>query len=344
MNQEDKFEYSKNHKFALRGLKILKDLNTKNFDRLDESLKNKILDFQLYIVEIDETQNPNFDPIDLFIRLNDKPYPIRENSFEMWNSWVIYDIIEEIKATTKKIKPWFYLRQLKDDNDRDRMENEELLTSLIFLEYSKQINDARKTLDLYQKAQRINGRIGSKSYISSLLLQVSEGADNSKEHWASAFKAIKNFIYKLKIVLLDQDKPDSELYPYISSELDTIFKAGKRTKYFRRVTQDFYLTWFLLSDLHIDLVKYARLEIKEALKDIFKYIKNIPESETDKQGGIRKFQELATELKLWYSSDKKGRLSAHEIAEHFSTIDKKPSREGPKFSADNIGLEDLFVI
>jgi len=45
-------------------------------------------------VEIGEQLNPQFNPVDLFIRLNDKPYPIKENSFEMWNSWVDAGVIE----------------------------------------------------------------------------------------------------------------------------------------------------------------------------------------------------------------------------------------------------------
>ena len=58
----NKSEFSKNHKFKLRGLKILGDLNGSTYDKLPPNLQNKILDFQLYMVEIDQTQNPNFDP------------------------------------------------------------------------------------------------------------------------------------------------------------------------------------------------------------------------------------------------------------------------------------------
>jgi hypothetical protein len=70
----------------------------------------------------------------LFIRLNDKPYPIRENSFEMWNSWVERDVIARIKENVNKHLSWFHLKIARNRNDRDRMENEELYTSLVYLE------------------------------------------------------------------------------------------------------------------------------------------------------------------------------------------------------------------
>src|SRR5690606_349924 len=111
IDEKGKSKSSKNHKFSLRKLKILKELDGKKFDALDEEQKNKIYDFPLYLVEIDESRNPQFDPIDLFIRLNDKPYPIRENSFEMWNSWVDIDIINFIKSLKSSVEDWFYLKQ-----------------------------------------------------------------------------------------------------------------------------------------------------------------------------------------------------------------------------------------
>jgi hypothetical protein len=302
INENRKSEYSKNHRFSLKGLKILRQLNSQTFEELDENFKNKILDFQLYIVEIDENQNPNFDPIDLFIRLNDKPYPIREHSFEMWNSWVNYTLIEEIKTLTQNLKSWFYLKQLKNENDRDRMENEELLTALTFLEYSKRINDPRKTFDVYQKKERLNARVGSKGYISALLLQISENDEKAKEEWAGAFSSIKSFVTKLKTILLDRDKDKVELQKYLSDELDSIFKANKTTRYFRRTIQDFYLMWHLISDLNLDIVKTNRLVIKEDLKKLFIFMKSIPETYWADGNGVKEYTRRVTEFKNKYTA------------------------------------------
>jgi hypothetical protein len=343
INENNKSEYSKNHKFSLRGLKILKQLNGSTFEKLDESLKSKILDFQLYIVEIDENQNPNFDPIDLFIRLNDKPYPIKEHSFEMWNSWVNYNIIEEIKIFTQKVKPWFYLRQIKNENDRDRMENEELMTILTFLEYSKRINDPRKTFDLFQKKERINARVNSKSYVSALLLQISENHENTKEQWFDSFKGIKSFINKLKIILLDKNVSESELSKYLGVELDNIFKANKKSRYFRRTIQDFYLMWHLISDINLEMVKLHRLGIKEDLKGLFTYMKNLPEDQWNNGDGVRTYINKVEDLKNKYSiSERRLRLTTEEVKEMIrnqggvSTISQAPIFEGDEIEIDHI--------
>lgn len=77
---------SNKHGFKLSNLRFLKQLNGKDIDgveELDPNYKDRIWDFQIDIVEINQSQNPNFTPIDLFLRLNSKPFPIEPNTFEM---------------------------------------------------------------------------------------------------------------------------------------------------------------------------------------------------------------------------------------------------------------------
>ena len=293
--------YSKNHKFNLRKLKILTELEGKKFDQIGEELKNKIYDFQLYVVEIDENQNPNFDPIDLFIRLNDKPYPIRENSFEMWNSWVDLDIVKLIKDFTNSAKSWLYIKQIKSSNDRDRMETEELITSLAFLEYIKITKDTRRILDIYQKSNRINARISDKAVISSSLLIISEKKDKNKDNFIEAIKQIRSFFKKVKYVLLDCDKSKDELFEYLRVEMDAIFKAGKNPKYFRRTMQDFYLLWYILNEINFEMIKLHRIEMKKEISQIFRYFKNIPEEEWKNSDGYNKFTSQVDNFKQKYS-------------------------------------------
>ena len=57
--------FQQDHNFKLKGLRILSDLNGKSFNSLDNNLQDKLLDFQLYVVEIDSKKNANFDQIDL---------------------------------------------------------------------------------------------------------------------------------------------------------------------------------------------------------------------------------------------------------------------------------------
>ncbi len=69
IDENEKTIYSKNHKFSIRKPRILKEIEGQRFDQLPEDQRNKILDFQLYVVEIEESKNPHFDPVDLFIRI-----------------------------------------------------------------------------------------------------------------------------------------------------------------------------------------------------------------------------------------------------------------------------------
>ena len=83
-------------------LKILKELKGKTIDDIPVKFKDKILDFEIDIIEIDGKQNPEFRPIDLFLRLNTKPYPIKENTFEMWNAYLDKKIIIKAKEISEK--------------------------------------------------------------------------------------------------------------------------------------------------------------------------------------------------------------------------------------------------
>jgi 5-methylcytosine-specific restriction endonuclease McrA len=346
IDEKGKSKSSKNHKFSLRKLRILKELESKKFDQLNEEQKNKIYDFPLYLVEIDENQNPQFDPIDLFIRLNDKPYPIRENSFEMWNSWVEVDVIQNIKNLKISIESWFYLKQLSKANDRDRMENEELLTSLIFLEYSVLIKDTRKTLDVYQKTDRLNARIGDKILITNLLMDITEDGNIKKPVFEQALKNTKSFIKKLKYILLDQDKTKDELFTYLKLELDDVFKAEKNPKYFRRTMQDFYFLWYFLSDINFEMVKFYRLDIKREIKNMFNYLKNIPEIDWKENKGMEKFMEETKSFKKKYKIDQrkitlteKDKLKLIQIQNNESSISGTPI-----FLGDDIEVDHEFPI
>lgn len=86
---------------------ILTDLNGKCFAQLDEDLQDKITSFDLWVIEINEKNNPDFEPLDLFIRLNNKPYPIKDDTFEMWNSYLDRDLINTIKSSYRNNASWF---------------------------------------------------------------------------------------------------------------------------------------------------------------------------------------------------------------------------------------------
>ena len=346
IDERGKSKSSKNHKFSLRKLKILKELDGKKFDALNEEQKNKIYDFPLYLVEIDEVRNPQFDPIDLFIRLNDKPYPIRENSFEMWNSWVDIDIINYIKSLKASIENWFFLKQLRTANDRDRMENEELITSLIFLEYSFISSDTRKTLDVYQKTDRLNARVGDKVLISNLLLELTENGNQKKATFDIATRNIKSFIKKVKYVLLDKDKSKDELFDYLRLELDEVFKAGKDPRYSRRTMQDFYFLWLMINEINFEMIKFHRLTMKSQIKEMFKYLKNIPLEDNTDNKGLNHFNKMLSDFKTSYRlSERKITLTENEKMKLIESQKNVSNISGaPIFLGDDIEVDHEFPI
>jgi hypothetical protein len=302
IDENNKTVTSKNHKFALRKPRILNELDGVKYDKLSEVQKNKILDFQLYVVTIEEVNNPDFDPIDLFIRLNDKPYPIREHSFEMWNSWADFELIKKIREVTNYSNSWFFLKQLKTSKDRDRMENEELITSLIFLDYYSGKKETRKIFDIYQKADRINARIGDKAYVSQLLNEASEFEQTKKEFLVS-IKNCESFIKKLKYILLDRDKKSDELFDYLKIELDNVLKGNRKTHSFRRTMQDFYILHHLINELNTEMVRYHRIAMKKEITEIFSYIKNIHENDLENGKGLENYFELHRQFKEKYKKD-----------------------------------------
>ena len=148
-------QLSNKHGFKLSNLRFLKELNGKDIDGVEEinpNYKDRILDFQIDIVEISQSQNPNFNPIDLFLRLNSKPFPIEPNTFEMWNAYVTKEYIEIIKTYAKQ-----YAGKLFKPVD-PRMKNEELITMLAYLAYIERKDGIKPGdyLNIFVRNQRIN--------------------------------------------------------------------------------------------------------------------------------------------------------------------------------------------
>lgn len=210
LNEKGQEDYSKNNNFSLKGLKILTDLNGSKFSALPENLSEKIYDFDLNIIEIDYKLNNAFKPVDLFIRLNNKPYPIKENSFEMWNSTVSLDVIQKIKDITEANIDWFYLRVVKKDRVNDRMENEEMITVLSYLDHLESTNSPIKGVEFYLKQDRLNSRITNKSGISNFLNSL-DSNPAKKNEFVDSINNTKTFIDKINLLLGDSNDKLSEL-------------------------------------------------------------------------------------------------------------------------------------
>ena len=271
VNEEGKRVKSEKNKYKLKQLRILSEWNNYDFENLDEELHDKIYDFNLSVVIIDEKLNPNFDNIDLFIRLNNKPYPVRENSFEMWNSYIDKDIISTIKANLDSHSNWFYLK--KPENDK-RMANYELYTTIAYLEYKKRkfgIDNIDQFLNIYQRNENINTRIKQKKDVTKLLDDVTVDRE-LKPVFMECIHKVEKFIDKLKN-LLSSGLEDFDLVTELNELLG--IKKSKRT------TQSFYSLWLILNQIDSLDCEELFVEIKQEIRDIIANMKNCTDNDVN---------------------------------------------------------------
>lgn len=238
-NENGQMVFSKNNSFKLKGLKILTDLNRKSYGQLTEDFKNKILDFTVDVIIIEERINAYFEPTDLFIRLNQKPYPIQQNSFEMWNATVDGDVIKEIKRVTKEYSSWFYIRETKENNRSDRMENEEFITILTYIKYNSLKESFDKIIGFFTRQNSITCRLTYKTGLTEFLQKLEKEAVE-KEQFIRSINDTEKLILKLND--LWDKKQDKEV-------LNAFLNVNDK-KIFRRSKQDFYIIWIVLASFN----------------------------------------------------------------------------------------------
>ena len=289
MDETGRLQYSKNNLFKLKGLKILSEFNGLRISGIDEEYKEKILDFLIDIIIIDQNVNPNFEATDLFIRLNNKPYPIQQNSFEMWNSTVDYSVIQLLKETTKKHQDWFYLREIKkEENERtDRMENEELITILSFLTYNHIQNELfDKVLGFFTRIDRITCRLKNKTSLSDFLNRLDQIASD-KEEFIYSIKYTDKLIETLKQIL--NNNVEKEFF-------NSFFNVKNSTNY-KRSFQDFYILWIILLSYNIAEFNYLTNTFYFDLAENLNLLKNADKIEINESY----LQSFVNKLKQFYN-------------------------------------------
>ncbi len=258
-NNQKQFSSKNGYSLSLKN-GILKNLDGKNVDNLEPELIKKINNFDLWIIEINHRYNKDFEPIDLFLRLNTKPYPIKENTFEMWNSYINKDFIEKIKIIMKENDKWFYFRK-----NNSRMENENTYTILVYLEYelSEISHSAPQQLDFYKIGDRINFRIKSKTEITKAL-----ESPELKDNLLLACDNLKtDFISKVKNIVEDTSNDNHDV---LNKNLELILNiSGKRTQ------QSFYALWYFLSKISLNSIQATKEEIRSDLGSLFVAMNNI---------------------------------------------------------------------
>ncbi len=268
-----KLQYAKINNFKLKKTNIL-NLRGNNYQALQESQQDLIQDFIIDEIIIDQSFNENFEPTDLFIRLNQKPYPIQVNSFEMWNSTVNKDIIQCIKEVTANNIEWFFIKENKNEiptERTDRMENEELVTLLAYINYSIDTDGVYdKVLGTFKRSDRITCRIKAKSQISDFLLKLDEDKlEKDKFMWY--INRMGERIELFKSLLCTADK----------QSLNDFFNV-KNSKTFRRSAQDFYIVWILMH--YVDRIDENNREtIKGYIISTLKQLKNTEGSLVDEK-------------------------------------------------------------
>lgn len=269
-------QLSNKHGFKLSNLRFLKELNGKNIEGVEElnpNYKDRILDFQIDIVEINQSQNPAFTPIDLFLRLNSKPFPIEPNTFEMWNAYVTKEYVEKIKAFAKQ-----YSGRLFRPVD-PRMKNEELITMLAYLAYIERKDGTKPGdyLNIFVRNQRINARFSTKQNITNKLGEIS--SDNDPV-FGEALNDVNLFIEKLKILC-------GENFENLNRMLG---HTKKNTQ--SRTNQNFYLLWIAIAHIELSRVHNEMERIFRSVRELFLISQDINDECFDTANFVRKLSDV----------------------------------------------------
>jgi len=242
---------------------ILKDLRGSTYAELDKTQQNKIRKSSIHIIEIKEENNPEFDPVDLFVRLNNKPYPIACDSFEMWNSFAPRSIIDLVRNAVRDNEKWFYFRK-----NNARMDNENLFSTLAYFQHQEKkigINEGQiapdKTVEVYGIGNRIACRFRTRNEITKLLygteLEDFRDTVNSLE-----FGFVSN-VYEI----LEGHRKNVNVLNKTFDEL-LCFEKGKRSQML------FYILWILLHDLACDVVRENRIDMFQDVNRICRLMDN----------------------------------------------------------------------
>lgn len=257
-DENGKMVSSSKDKFKLSKLRILTELNGLSIDTIDESFEDKIYEFPLDIIEIDESLNPEFSQTDLFTRLNSKPYPIKENTFEMWNAYIDKGIILRIKKIAST-----YENKIFRSKDT-RMKVEELITSLAYLDYRMKEEGIEFThvLDIYKRYNRFCARIMSKENVTRILTEIS---NNNPQKFLESVDSVETFISKIYLLINNDINNLGKLFAH--SKKGTLFKTD----------QNFYFLWMMLFNIEFNDLKMNRNEYFKKISSMFSLIQNSTE-------------------------------------------------------------------
>lgn len=272
LNENNEHVLSEKNGFQLSRLRILDHLNGKSFRDLEPSQQERLWDFGLSVIAIEERFNPGFSPVDLFIRLNSRPYPIKENTFEMWNSYVDKEIIDLIKQTTSRYGNWFYITR-----QNDRMRNEELVTLLSYLAFTQVAGNGNRVplknvIDVFRRSSGINVRVKQKTAVTRVLDNAT-AVPETKTDVIEAIKRMDSFVRKIRTLLIDEDAENVEnIEEYLNAQLTRLFNVAG-TRYYVRKLKDFYALWYITYELGKEVLVRRRAEIRGDVDSLFQLMR-----------------------------------------------------------------------
>ena len=273
-NQDGEYIKTSKNKYALEGLRELEGLNCKVYEEgtdresVNREKKKKIEDYIFDVIRIDKQGNENIDFVDIFIRLNQNPCPIKINSFEMWNSF-------EIVNTIKRVKEIAQYKAFKQQGNA--MKEEELVTILAYMDYKGinisnvyeffKINLRTDNRDTKWENSLIKVSVRNKNEITNLLEKMKPNSEEEKEFLKSV-ETVNDFVEKLKIL---SDNDEKKLIKILNSNNST--KKNKNC---------FYIMWLILRELDTHRIQTYKEEIFEDLEQIFKLMQNMPKDKDEK--------------------------------------------------------------
>lgn len=234
--------------FKLSKLRILTELNGLNVNTIPDHFVDKILEFPIDVIEINQDINPEFSQTDLFARLNTKPYPIKENTFEMWNAYIDKEIILRIRKIADKYETVIF--KTKDT----RMKVEELIASLAYLHYriSNTGAELKHMLNVYKKQEKICARIASKETVTSTL---SEASNKNPSLFLTSVNSVEEFAEKIDCLIDHNPEKLKELFSH----------SRKGTQH--KTDQNYYFLWAMLQRVSKDdVIKHKQLIFDAATK------------------------------------------------------------------------------
>ena len=244
--------------FKLSKLRILTELNGLNVHTISPEFVDKILEFPIDVIEISQEINPEFNQTDLFARLNSKPYPIKENTFEMWNAYIDKDIIMHIRRIAEKYENIIF--RARDT----RMKVEELITSLAYLDYRMAATGAELNhmLNVYKKHGQLCARIASKETVTNTL---SELSNKNPALFIPSVNSVETFAQKVYL-LIDQK-------PARLKELFSHSRKGTQHK----TDQNYYLLWAMLRKISAEEILAQKEMVFDAATKMFSVIQKSPD-------------------------------------------------------------------